>query len=77
MSADRDDLAEEGSWSSAPEEDLSARCLPLCNRPATNQALYRKTDGSFFLGNPTCEEHKYPLGRRHHTSAEIIDYLEI
>jgi hypothetical protein len=53
-----------------------ARCVFHCSNLATNQALYRKRDGSHFLGDPTCEFHKYPLGRpRFAQWVEIVDYI--
>jgi len=49
-----------------------------CRAPSTNQALYRRADGSHFLGAPVCDAHRYPLGRLRYTiGVEIIDYLEV
>lgn len=55
---------------------MTARCT--CGAPATNQAIYRRDDGSHFLGLPVCDADRYPLGRLQFArNAEIIDYLEI
>lgn len=49
-----------------------------CGSEATNQALYRRDDGSHFLGSATCDEHRTPLGRPQYArTAEVIDHMEV
>lgn len=54
---------------------MSARCD--CGQPATNQALYRRGDGTAFLGQPVCDGHRYELGRLRAAAAEIVDHIEV
>ncbi len=55
---------------------MQAKCG--CGNKATNQAIYERDDGSHFLGDPVCDEHKYRLGRPVFAKwVEIIDYMEI
>lgn len=55
---------------------MTARCL--CGAPATNQALYRRDDGSHFLGAPVCENDRYALGRLQFAKGvEIIDHMAV
>jgi hypothetical protein len=57
-------------------QEMSARCD--CGRLASNQALYRKDDGTHFLGSAVCDVHRYALGRlRYAKRAEIIDHLAV
>jgi hypothetical protein len=53
-----------------------ARCG--CGAQATNQALYRREDGTHFLGGPVCDRHRYLLGPLTHAlGAEVVDHIEV
>lgn len=55
---------------------MSARCA--CGANATNQAVYLKDDGTYFLGNPVCDEHRYNLGRPPNAKGvEIVEYMAV
>lgn len=57
---------------------MTALCTCTCGKPATNQALYRRDDGTHFLGSPVCDDERYPLGRPDHArGVEIIDYIAV
>lgn len=54
----------------------TARCT--CGATATNQALYRRTDGSHFLGQPVCDADRYPVGPLAYArGSEIVDHMEL
>lgn len=55
---------------------MTSRCT--CGAPATNQALYLRADGTHFLGDPVCDDHRYSLGRPTNAQwVEIVDHMEV
>lgn len=53
------------------------RCGYGCGNDATNQAVYERQDGSHFLGDTVCDDHRYPIGPLAHASARIVDHMEV
>ena len=55
---------------------MTSRCT--CGAPATNQALYLRADGTHFLGDPVCDDHRYSLGLPTNAQwVEIVDHMEV
>lgn len=51
------------------------KCDSCKSAKATKQALFRREDGTHFLGAATCNEHSYPVGQAPNARVYVVDHI--